>query len=119
VISWFQSEHAYPNLGAIFGSGVKVVVDEELGTNVLGESIAELQRSKMTSATRKHTKSRKSCSRGIQEKYGSPNERRDMQQPTPKSLPSFFSFSSSFFELVLADVTSLATSSDGKRRCSL
>ena len=53
MISWFQSEHAYPNLGAIFGSGVKVVVDEELGTNVLGESIAELQRSKMTSATRK------------------------------------------------------------------
>ena len=57
-MAWFESEHAYPNLGAIFGSGVKVVVDEELGTNVLGESIAELQRSKMTSATRKHTKSR-------------------------------------------------------------
>ncbi len=52
-MAWFQSEHAYPNLGAIFGSAVKVVVDEELGTNVLGESIAELQRSKMTSATRK------------------------------------------------------------------
>ena len=98
-------------------SGVKVVVDEELGTNVLGESIAELQRSKMTSATRKHTRSRKLCSRGIQEKHGSPNERRDMTTH-PESLP-FFSFSSSFFELVLADVTSLATSSDGKRRCSL
>ena len=46
VMIRFQSWDAYPNLGAVFSGGVKVIVGEELGADVLGESIAELQGNK-------------------------------------------------------------------------